>query len=213
MGSIVNLLGSGIEFGCSFTYKVQEKPEGIAHALSLAEGFVGKDKFVVILGDNVTTGSLKSFVSKFEKQNKGAKILLQKVNDPTRYGIASIDEQQVLDIEEKPKQPKSNFAVLGYYMYDSKVFDIIRGIKPSARGEYEITSVNNEYIKLGQLTYDFLEADWTDAGTFESLLFANKLFLKDGHPSQDKINVSEEQLKDMIGSFEEKIKELKKYFG
>ena len=212
MGSIVNLLGSGAEFGCSFTYKVQEKPEGIAHALFLAENFVGNDLFVVILGDNVTTGSIKNCVQKFEKQSKGAKILLKKVEDPTRYGIAAIDEQQVLDIEEKPENPKSNFAVLGYYMYDKSVFDIIRKIKPSDRGEYEITSVNNEFIKLGQLTYDFLEDDWTDAGTFESLLFANQLFLKDGHPSQDKINVSEEQLKEMIGTFEEKIKELKKYF-
>ena len=167
--------------------------------------------FVVILGDNVTTGSIKNYVQKFEKQSKGAKILLKKVEDPTRYGIAAIDEQQVLDIEEKPTKPKSNFAVLGYYMYDKSVFDIIRQIKPSARGEYEITSVNNEFIKLGQLTYDFLEDDWTDAGTFESLLFANKLFLKDGKAGEEQVLVSNDQLKEMIGTFEEKISELKKH--
>jgi len=116
-----------------------------------------------------------------------------------------------LDIEEKPTKPKSNFAVLGYYMYDKSVFDIIRQIKPSARGEYEITSVNNEFIKLGQLTYDFLEDDWTDAGTFESLLFANKLFLKDGKAGEEQVLVSNDQLKEMIGTFEEKISELKKH--
>src|SRR3989338_4386421 len=127
MGSIVNLLGSGAEFGCDFTYKVQEDALGIAHALSLAENFVGQDKFVVILGDNITTATIASYVQNFALQSQGAKVLLKK-------------------IEEKPIIPKSNFAVIGYYMYDAEVFNIIRNLTPSARGEFEITDVNNEYI-------------------------------------------------------------------
>jgi len=161
-----------------FTYKVQEEAGGIAHALSLAEDFSNGEKIFVILGDNITTGSLKKYVDEFERQKSGAKVLLKKVNDPARYGIAAIDEKQVIEIEEKPKNPKTDYAVVGYYMYDSKVFDIIRKIKPSPRGEYEITAVNNEYIKLNELTYDILEGDWTDAGTFESLLYANQIMLK-----------------------------------
>jgi glucose-1-phosphate thymidylyltransferase len=210
MGSIVNLLGSGAELGCSFTYRVQEKPAGIANALSLAENFAGNDKIVVILGDNVTTGSLKSHVEEFSNQRESAKVLLKKVEDPSRYGVAAIDEQQVLEIEEKPNHPKSNFAVIGYYMYDSSVFDIIRTLTPSERGEYEITDVNNEFIKRGQLTYNFLEGDWTDAGTFGSLFYANQLFLN--HEDRSNVpKVSDIQLRDMIGSFEEKISELKKH--
>ncbi|HLD03034.1 MAG TPA: sugar phosphate nucleotidyltransferase [Candidatus Nanoarchaeia archaeon] len=177
MGDIVNLLGSGKELGCSLTYKVQDEAKGIADALRLAEDFANKEKIVVILGDNVTTGSIKKYVDAFRKQDKGAKVLLKEVSDPTRYGVAALDERHVVSIEEKPKNPKSNFAVIGYYMYDGKVFDIIRKIKPSARGEYEITSVNNEYIKIGELTYDVLEADWVDAGTIESLNLANRMFL------------------------------------
>jgi len=178
MGGIVNALGSGKQFGCEFTYKVQEESKGIADALRLAESFANNEKLVVILGDNVTTASIKPYVDSFRKQEKGAKVLLKKVNDPTRFGIAAIDEQQIIEIDEKPNKPKSDYAVIGYYMYDKKVFDIIRKLKPSARGEYEITDVNNEYIKLKELTYDILEGDWTDAGTFESLNYANKLFFK-----------------------------------
>ncbi|MBT5420300.1 MAG: NTP transferase domain-containing protein, partial [Candidatus Cloacimonetes bacterium] len=163
MGHLVNLLGSGQEYKANFTYKVQESALGIAHALSLAENFANDDKIVVILGDNITSGSLVPYVQKFMQQEKGAKVLLKKVEDPTRFGVAAIDEQHVLEIEEKPDQPKSNFAVIGYYMYDSNVFEIIKNMKPSARGEYEITDVNNEYIRRGELTYDFLDADWTDA--------------------------------------------------
>ena len=169
MGGIVNALGSRKQFGCEFTYKVQEESKGIADALRLAESFANNEKLVVILGDNVTTASIKPYVDSFRKQEKGAKVLLKKVNDPTRFGI---------EIDEKPNKPKSDYAVIGYYMYDKKVFDIIRKLKPSARGEYEITDVNNEYIKLKELTYDILEGDWTDAGTFESLNYANKLFFK-----------------------------------
>ena len=211
MGSIVNLLGSGAEFDCNLTYKVQEKPAGIAQALSLAEDFAHGKKIVVILGDNITTGSIKPYVDEFKQQQKGAKVLLKKVNDPHRYGVAAIDESQVIEIEEKPHHPKSNFAVVGYYMYDGSVFDVMRSLNPSDRGEYEITDVNNEYIRRGELTYGFLEGEWTDAGTFESLLLANQLFLNDS-PQQVQAKVSTAQLQEMISSFEEKIQELKKHF-
>jgi len=216
MGSIVNLLGSGKEFNCNFTYKVQDGAYGIAHALALAEDFAGREKFVVILGDNITTASIKPFVDKFMKQDKGALVLLKQVSDPHRFGVAAIDEQQVIEIEEKPKSPKSNFAVIGYYMYDPKVFDIIRNIQPSARGEYEITSVNNEYIKRGELAYEILDGEWTDAGTFDSLLYASQLLMRQDAEvmpvsSVEHQDVSKEQITEMIDSFEEKINELKKH--
>jgi glucose-1-phosphate thymidylyltransferase len=177
MGDIVNQLGSGKEFGCEFTYRVQEEAKGIAHALLLGENFAAGEKILVILGDNITTGSLVPHVEAFREQPRGARVLLKKVGDPERYGVAAIDEKQVVQIEEKPEKPKSNYAVIGYYMYDYKVFDIIRNIEPSKRGELEITSVNNRYIELGELEYGVLEGDWTDAGTFESWQFANKLML------------------------------------
>jgi glucose-1-phosphate thymidylyltransferase len=213
MGHLVNLLGSGQEYKANFTYKVQESALGIAHALSLAENFANDDKIVVILGDNITSGSLVPYVQKFMQQEKGAKVLLKKVEDPTRFGVAAIDEQHVLEIEEKPDQPKSNFAVIGYYMYDSNVFEIIKNMKPSARGEYEITDVNNEYIRRGELTYDFLDADWTDAGTFNSLLVANKMILKTLGEEQGSKRVSDDQLKGMIEDKTKKIQELEKHLG
>jgi len=178
MGDVVRVLGSGKEFGCDFTFKVQEEAKGIAHALLLAEYFANRDRIIVILGDNITTHSIKVYVDNFKKQESGAKVLLRKVSDPERYGIAALDELKVIKIEEKPKNPKTNYAVIGIYMYDNKVFDIIKKIKLSARGEYEITSVNNEYIKNDELTYDVLKGEWTDAGTFESLQYANKIAFK-----------------------------------
>ena len=187
MGDVVRLLGSGKEFGCDFTFKVQEEAKGIAHALLLAEDFANRDKIVVILGDNITTHSIKLYVDNFKKQDGGAKVLLRKVSDPERYGIAALDELKVIKIEEKPKNPKTNFAVIGIYMYDNKVFDIIKKIEPSARGEYEITSVNNEYIKNDELTYDVLKGEWTDAGTFESLQYANKIAFKYNNKIQENI--------------------------
>ncbi len=177
MGDIVNQLGSGAEFGCEFTYRVQEDAKGIAHALLLGETFAAGEKILVILGDNITTGSLVPHVEAFREQPRGARVLLKKVGDPERYGVAAIDEKQVVQIEEKPENPQSNYAVIGYYMYDYKIFDVIRGITPSKRGELEITSVNNRYIELGELEYGVLEGDWTDAGTFESWQFANELML------------------------------------
>jgi glucose-1-phosphate thymidylyltransferase len=175
MGDVVNLLGSGEAFGVDFTYKVQEEAGGIAHALRLAENFSSGERIIVILGDNIATKSIWRYVNNFRKQKKGARVLLKEVSEPTRYGIAALDEEKIVEVEEKPGHPKTNFAVIGYYMYDEKVFDIIRKQRPSERGELEITDVNNEYIRLSEMEYDILEGDWTDAGTFESLLFANQM--------------------------------------
>jgi glucose-1-phosphate thymidylyltransferase len=175
MGDVVNLLGSGEAFGVDFTYKVQEEAGGIAHALRLAENFSSGERIIVILGDNIATKSIWRYVNNFRKQKKGARVLLKEVSEPTRYGIAALDEEKIVEVEEKPGHPKTNFAVIGYYMYDERVFDIIRKQRPSERGELEITDVNNEYIRLSEMEYDILEGDWTDAGTFESLLFANQM--------------------------------------
>ena len=178
MGDVVNSLGSGRRFDCEFTYRVQEDAGGIAHALKLAESFANKDKITVLLGDNIFERSIKPHVDAFRAQRNGARVLLKEVGDPERYGVAALDEKHVIEIEEKPAKPKSNFAVVGCYMYDSKVFDIIDGIDPSARGELEITAVNNVYIKLGWLQYGFVQGRWTDAGTFESLREASDLLLE-----------------------------------
>ena len=175
MGDIVKVLGSGKDFGCEFTFHVQEEPKGIAHALSLAENFAGNDKIVVFLGDNIFEYSIKQYVRNFENQKKGARVLLKKVSDPDRYGIAAMDEEHILEIEEKPSSPKTDYAVVGVYMYDLEVFDILKNIKPSNRGEYEITSVNNEYIRRGKMEYDIVKGRWMDTGTFESFLEANKI--------------------------------------
>lgn len=175
MGDVVNLLGSGRQLGVSFTYKVQDEAGGIAQALGLAEEFVGQDQMVVILGDNVFADDISPYVSKFREQKRGAKILIQRVEDPTRFGVPDLQEERIISIEEKPEQPKSEFAVTGIYMFDHKVFDIIKSLKPSARGELEITDVNNAYIERGELTYDILHGWWTDAGTHISLAKANEL--------------------------------------
>ncbi len=175
MGDIVKVLGSGKDFGCEFTFKVQEEAKGIAHALSLTEGFADNDKIVVFLGDNIFEYSIKHYVKNFENQKEGARVLLKKVSDPDRYGIAAMDEEHILEIEEKPSSPKTDYAVVGVYMYDPEVFDILENIRPSDRDEYEITSVNNEYIKKGKLEYDIVRGEWMDTGTFESYLEANKI--------------------------------------
>ncbi|WP_256759142.1 sugar phosphate nucleotidyltransferase [Cohnella sp. WQ 127256] len=175
MGDVVNLLGSGYEMGVTFTYKVQDEAGGIAQALGLAEHFVGDDSMVVILGDNVFSDSIAPFVDSFVKQGKGAKILLQEVPDPKRYGVPELHGDQIVSIEEKPSHPKSHYAVTGIYMFDTNVFNVIRTLKPSGRGELEITDVNNAYIAAGQLKYDILQGWWTDAGTHASLTHANEL--------------------------------------
>ena len=176
MGSVVNLLGSGYDLGVEFTYKIQDQPGGIAQALGLAENFVGNDQCTVILGDNVFENNINIFVNKFKKQKDGAKILLKWVKDPNRYGVAELDyNDNIISIEEKPHNPKSNYAVTGIYMYNPDVFEIIKTLKPSNRGELEITDVNNYYLKNKNLTYDILISNWTDAGTFDSLAKANEL--------------------------------------
>lgn len=175
MGDVVNLLGSGYEMGVNFTYRVQDEAGGIAQALDLAEHFVGNDQMVVILGDNVFEDDITPFVDNFRNQGSGAKILLQEVHDPKRFGVAELDGEHILSIEEKPVEPKSNFAVTGIYMFDHHVFEIVKTLKPSARGELEITDVNNAYIVNGTLTYDVLTGWWTDAGTHASLARANEL--------------------------------------
>ncbi len=175
MGDVVNLLGSGFEFGVTFTYKVQDEAGGIAQALGLAEGFAAGQPITVILGDNIFSDNISSYVNSFLSEGAGAKILLKEVNDPARYGVAELHGPYILSIEEKPKRPKSSYAVTGIYMFDHQVFQIIKELKPSDRGELEITDVNNAYISVGQLTYDIMNGWWTDAGTHDSLAAANDL--------------------------------------
>jgi glucose-1-phosphate thymidylyltransferase len=177
MGSVVSLLGSGVDFGCSFTYKVQDQAGGIAQALSLAENFAGGDPVTVILGDNIFEDSIVPMIKNFADQQgeSGARIALKQVDDPKRFGVATLEEDRVVKIMEKPEFPETNWAVTGLYIYDGGAFDIIRRLKPSARGELEISDVNNSYIRNGLMGYDFLDGWWTDAGTFESLSKANEL--------------------------------------
>lgn len=178
-GDFLRLLGNGREFGLKhINYTYQQGEAGIADALKLARYFVASDKFVVILGDNVIDGSIKSSVEKFKKQKSGARIILKKVDAPERFGVAQFKNKRIVSIEEKPKKPKSNYVVTGIYMYDSSVFKIISTLKPSKRGELEITDVNNAYLKNGKLHYDILNCEWTDCGTFRSLLRANLLAAK-----------------------------------
>lgn len=181
MGDVVSLLGSGKDFNCRFTYKVQDEAGGIAQALALAENFAQGQPVAVILGDNIFHANLKKYVDKFIAQCTGARILLRQVPDPQRFGVAELADGKIISIEEKPPKPKSNYAVIGIYFYDGGVYDIIRMLKPSARGELEITHVNDAYIAKGQLAYDIIEGWWTDAGTFESLARAGE-FVKNKPP-------------------------------
>jgi glucose-1-phosphate thymidylyltransferase len=176
MGDVVGLLGSGKDFGTRFTYKVQDEAGGIAQALALAENFAAGSPVTVILGDNIFEDALGPMVRAFgEKQGgRGARIALKEVSDPGRFGVATLLGDRVTKIVEKPKEPESNWAVTGIYLYDSSVFEIIRTLKPSGRGELEITDVNNAYIARGEMGFDFLTGWWTDAGTFESLGIANR---------------------------------------
>ena len=174
-GHFLNLLGSGKNFKAHFSYEIQEEPGGIAQALGLAEDFSDHEKIVVILGDNIFEDSIKEAVERFKSQTKGARIFLKEVKDACRFGVAEIKGDKIVGIEEKPKRPKSNLAVTGLYMYDSQVWDIIKTLKPSERGELEITDVNNFYIRQGTMEYEILKGWWTDAGTFPSWLRANNL--------------------------------------
>ncbi|MFC1855227.1 sugar phosphate nucleotidyltransferase [Thermodesulfobacteriota bacterium] len=180
-GDFLKLLGNGKDFGLKhLNYTYQEGEGGIAEALDLAEFFVGDDDICVILGDNIIENNIKKAVDDFKAQGGGAKIILQEVHDPERFGVAELEGDKVARIVEKPKEPKSNYAVTGIYMYDRKVFDIIKTLNPSERGELEITDVNNAYIARGTLTYDILDGWWTDAGTFESLIKASNLVKETG---------------------------------
>lgn len=180
-GDFLKLIGNGNEFGLKHVnYTYQEGEGGIAHALDLAEFFADKDKIVVMLGDNIIEKNIKKQVEAFGKQEKGAKILLKKVHDPQRFGVPVFDNNKIIRIEEKPKAPKSEYAITGIYMYDNRVFDIIKTLKPSDRGELEITDVNNDYIEKGEMTWDMLDGWWTDAGTFDSLLVASKMTAETG---------------------------------
>ncbi len=180
-GDFLRLLGNGKEFGLKhINYTYQEGEGGIAEALSLAEFFAAGENICVVLGDNLIEKNIRRAKEAFERQGEGAKILLKEVPDPHRFGVAELKGDYILRIEEKPKQPKSKYAVIGIYFYDSTVFDFIKTLKPSERGELEITDVNNRYIEQGKMTYDILEGWWTDAGTFESLLRANLLVAQTG---------------------------------
>lgn len=179
-GDFLQLLGNGKDFGLSIVgYTYQEGEGGIADALKLAEDFAEGEKMCVILGDNIIEKDISAAVDDFRQQEKGAKILLKEVEDPERFGVAEIQDGKVVNIVEKPTKPASNYAVTGIYMYDASIFEKTRVLKPSARGELEITDVNNAYINEGTMTYSFLDGWWTDAGTFSSLLRASNLVAKD----------------------------------
>ncbi len=180
-GDFLKLLGNGKAFGLKhINYTYQQGEGGIAEALGLTEHFAGGDPVAVVLGDNLIEGNIRRSVQAFREQKKGARILIKEVPDPQRFGVTVLEGTRVVKIEEKPAVPKSNFAVTGIYMYDPSVYQIVKTLKPSARGELEITDVNNHFIEQGTMTYEVLEGWWTDAGTFDSLLHANVLVAKGG---------------------------------
>ena len=180
-GDFLRLLGNGKAFGLKhLNYTYQEGEGGIADALSLVRHFADEQPICVVLGDNIIENNIKQAADEFRRQETGAKILLKKVPDPNRFGVPELDGERVVRIEEKPQNPKSEYAVIGVYFYDNTVFDIITTLKPSARGELEITDVNNHYIERGEMTWGELEGWWTDAGTFDSLLRASKLVAETG---------------------------------
>ena len=180
-GDFLRLLGNGKDFGLKhLNYTYQEGEGGIADALSLVEHFADDEPICVVLGDNVIEKNIRQAADEYRSQGGGAKIMLKKVHDPQRFGVPEIEGQKVLKIEEKPKEPKSDFAVIGIYFYDHTVFDVIGTLVPSNRGELEITDVNNHYIDRGEMTWNELDGWWTDAGTFESLLRASNLVAESG---------------------------------
>jgi len=197
-GDFLKLLGNGKAFGLKhLNYTYQEGEGGIAEALSLVEHFAAREPVCVVLGDNIIEGNVAAAVSAYREQDRGAKIILKKVPDAERFGVPELSGQNVLRIEETPSSPKSDYAVIGIYMYDGEVFDIIRTLKPSGRGELEITDVNNAYIKREQMTWEELDGWWTDAGTFESLLRATNLVAQTGankmeleHPAEEGVIIA-----------------------
>jgi len=180
-GEFLRLLGNGKDFGLQhINYTYQQGEGGIADALRLAEYFAAGDKICVVLGDNIIESNILAACAQFRQQERGAHILLKEVTDPQRFGVPVFESGRIVRIEEKPREPKSSFAVVGIYMYDATVFDRIRTLQPSGRGEFEITDVNNQYLADGTLTYSILEGWWTDAGTFDSLLRATNLVAQGG---------------------------------
>jgi len=180
-GDFLRLLGNGKDFGLKhINYTYQQGEGGIADALRLAEYFAAGEKICVVLGDNVIETNIIAACVQFKKQEKGAHILLKEVADPQRFGVPVFEGGRIVRIEEKPKEAKSPYAVIRIYMYDATVFDRIRKLKPSARGEFEITDVNNQFLADGTLTYSVLDGWWTDAGTFDSLLRATNLVAQGG---------------------------------
>jgi glucose-1-phosphate thymidylyltransferase len=180
-GDFLRLLGNGKDFGLKhLNYTYQEGEGGIAAALSLAEHFADRDKIVVVLGDNIIEKNIRQAVESYRTQEDGAKIMLKEVPDPQRFGVPAFDGGKIIRIDEKPLKPASSYAVIGIYMYDRKVFDFIKTLKPSERGELEITDVNNFYIREGKITWDVLDGWWSDAGTFESLQYAGNMVAKTG---------------------------------
>lgn len=185
-GDFLKLLGNGKAFGLKhLNYTYQEGEGGIAEALSLVEHFAAKQPVCVVLGDNIIEGNIAAAVRAYKEQGRGAKIILKKVPDPERFGVPELNGTHVLRIDEKPASPKSEYAVIGVYMYDGEVYDIIRTLRPSGRGELEITDVNNAYIKRDEMTWEELDGWWTDAGTFESLLRASTLVAETGANKMD----------------------------
>jgi len=184
-GQFLDLLGSGKQLGVDLSYDIQEEPKGIAHGLSIGEDFADNGKIALILGDNIFEDSLKKAVNDFEKQEKGAKIVIKQVPDPERFGVVKFSPKgdKISQIIEKPKNPPSNWMVTGFYLYDNRVFNMIRKLKPSNRGEYEITDINNLYVKEGYMSYQKARGKWIDAGIFDSLLEANNFIAK----NQDKL--------------------------
>jgi len=180
-GEFLRLLGNGREFGLRhINYTYQEGEGGIAAALSLAEFFADNDKIAVVLGDNIIEKNVRKAVEAFREQKEGARILLKEVPDPQRFGVPVFEGDRIVRVEEKPANPRSNFAVIGIYLYDRRVFEFIRSLKPSQRGELEITDVNNFYINEGKMEWDVLDGWWTDAGTFDSLQYAGNMVAKTG---------------------------------
>jgi glucose-1-phosphate thymidylyltransferase len=179
-GEFLRLLGNGEDFGLDQMHYTYQKTEGgIADALALARHFVGNDKVVVILGDNFTQGTIRKAAEEFERQPEGAKIFLKEVDNPKEFGVAEVENGKVLGIIEKPGHPVSNLAVIGIYMYDNSVFDICASLKPSGRGELEITDVNNEYIRRGNMTFEVLDGWWADCGSFDALIRSNLLVARE----------------------------------
>jgi glucose-1-phosphate thymidylyltransferase len=180
-GDFLKLLGNGKQFGLKhLNYTYQEGEGGIADALSLVEHFADESQICVVLGDNIIEGNIRAAAVDYQNQGTGAKILLKKVPDPNRFGVPVIEGDRVVRIEEKPREPKSDYAVIGIYFFDKRVFEIIRGLEPSARGELEITDVNNDYIERGEMSWSELEGWWSDAGTFDSLQRASNMVAETG---------------------------------